>query len=138
MIALTRTSGPSLDAIARQIRLRHGPGVETRAARGAGAEVAAIERQAFAAQSTPEGRPWAPLRQPRPGGRILRRTGALRRGATAAIVWGDTVRLRVPAYGAFHLTGTSRMPARPWQPMIPLAPMIRLRIETAIRKAVER
>lgn len=138
MIALTRTSGPSLDAIARQIRLRHGPGVEMRAARGAGAEVAAIERAAFAAQSTPEGRPWAPLRTPRPGGRILRRTGALRRGTTTAIVWGDTVRLRVPAYGPFHLTGTSRMPARPWQPMIPLAPVVRLRIETAIRRAVER
>lgn len=138
MIALTRVAGPDLAAIARKIRLRHGPGVEMRAARGAGAEVQAIERQTFAAQSTPEGRPWAPLRTPRPGGRILRRTGALRRGATTAIVWGDTVRLRVPAYGAFHLTGTSRMPARPWQPMIPLAPMVRLRIETAIRRAVER
>lgn len=46
MIALTRTSGPSLDAIARQIRLRHGPGVELRAARAAGAEVQRIEVQA--------------------------------------------------------------------------------------------
>lgn len=138
MISLRRVSGPSIDDIARTIQRRHGAGVELRAARGAGAEVQRIEVQAFAAQATPEGRPWAPLRTPRPGGRILRRTGALRRGATTAIVWGDTVRLRVPAYGAFHLTGTSRMPARPWQPMIPLAPLVRLRIETAIRKAVER
>ena len=35
MIALTRVAGPDLAAVARQIRLRHGPGVEMRAARGA-------------------------------------------------------------------------------------------------------
>ena len=35
MIALTRIAGPDLVAIARQIRTRHGPGVEMRAARGA-------------------------------------------------------------------------------------------------------
>jgi hypothetical protein len=47
VIALTRVAGPDLAAIARKIRLHHGPGVEMRAARAAGAEVAAIERQAF-------------------------------------------------------------------------------------------
>jgi phage gpG-like protein len=137
MIGFRHTGGPDLATIARTILRRHGPGVDVRAAKAAGAEVAAIERQAFNAESTPEGRAWAPLKQPR-SGRILRRSGALRRGATVAIVWGNTVRLRVPSYGAFHLTGTSRMPARPWQPMTPFDPVISLRIETAMRRVVER
>jgi phage gpG-like protein len=137
VIGFRHVGGPDLAAIARQIQHRHGPGVDVRAAKAAGGEVAAIERQAFNSESTPEGRAWAPLKQPR-SGRILRRTGALRRGATVAIVWGNTVRLRVPAYAAFHNTGTSRMPARPWQPMTPLDPAIYLRIETAMRRVVER
>ena len=37
VIALTRVAGPDLAAVARQIRMRHGPGVEMRAARAAGA-----------------------------------------------------------------------------------------------------
>lgn len=137
MISLRRVSGPSIDDIARTIQRRHGAGVELRAARGAGAEVQRIEVQAFAAQATPEGVPWAPLKTPR-AGKILRRTGRLRRGATVAIVWGNQVRLRVPSYGVYHLTGTARMPARPWQPMTPLSPTIRLRIGAAIVAAVAR
>lgn len=137
MISLRLRAGPSLDDIARTIQRRHGPGVELRAARAAGAEVQRIEVQAFAAQATPEGVPWAPLKRPR-AGKILRRTGRLRRGATVAVTWGNQVRLRVPAYGVYHLTGTSRMPARPWQPMTPLSPTLRLRIGAAIVAAVVR
>ena len=116
MIALTRIAGPRSKPSPARSGMRHGPGVRMRAALRALRSPPSSGRPS--SQSTPEGRPWAPLRQPRPvvASRDARAPAA---GATTAIVWGDTVRLRVPTYGAFHLTGTWADARAPWQPMIP-------------------
>jgi phage gpG-like protein len=88
-----------------------------------GVLLTAAVKENFAAGHDPEGRPWAPLKNPRGrrrGGKVLRDTGLLmasfgsgghhveafdRRGG---LVWGSNL-----DRAAWHQHGTRRMPARP-------------------------
>jgi len=81
---------------------------------------AGLVRDGFARSKTPDGQRWAPLKRPRPGGRVLVKTGRLLAAApfyrvdrTGFVM--DAVD-RVTTYGGLHMTGTRTMPARPFYP----------------------
>lgn len=79
-------------------------------------------RRGFVESRAPDGRGWAPLKRPRPGGRTLVKTGRLSAAASLYIVDRDGfVFAGVPwaaSYGRFHQTGAPRgnLPARPFYP----------------------
>lgn len=134
--AIRHRSGPTIDQIVETVRRRHGPQAAQRAVGAVARELRAVIEQSFNTQATPEGVPWRPLKQPRPGRRILQRTGTLRRRAANVLLFGNTVRVQMPPYGALHISGTSRMPARPFVPGSPLDPALRVRFQQAIARAV--
>jgi len=68
----------------------------------------------FASSSAPDGAPWAPTVA---GNKPLIRTGALQAAAVRVIPAANGIRVHIPLkYAGYHLTGTSRMPARPYLP----------------------
>lgn len=81
-----------------------------------------LVRRGFAESKAPDGRRWAPLKRPRPGGPVLVKTGKL--SAAAALYTVDRsgfVFERVDAltkYGRFHQGGApgANLPARPFYP----------------------
>ncbi len=98
-------------------------------------ELGAIVRESFAGESSPAGAPWKPLRRPRPG-RILDKSGTLRRRATRVLLSGQRIEVQWPPYGGYHQEGTGRMPARPFAPTEPLPYAIRARFERAIEEVL--
>jgi len=81
-----------------------------------------LVRRGFSESRAPDGRAWAPLKHPRPGGPVLVKTGKL---AAAAALYtvdaGGFVFERVDAvtrYGRFHQRGAPRanLPDRPFYP----------------------
>lgn len=94
-------------------------------------EFGAIVRESFAGERSPAGEAWKPLRRPRPG-RILDKTGTLRRRATRILLSGQRIEVQWPPYGGYHQDGTGRMPARPFAPTEPLDPVTRARLERAV------
>lgn len=113
MITFTTTTGPTPDEVADHVDaiVANGPLLDAVARAGAELIVAG-----FSASRAPDGRPWAPLRAPRPGGGPLVRTGALRDLASRPEVDGDGVTWTSTRYGGFHQRGTRRLPARPFFP----------------------
>lgn len=102
-----------------------------------GAELAAVQRQAFAAQASPAGAPWKPLRKARPG-KILHRSGELERRATRPIFRGQVVEFSLPIYGPRQNFGYAPggTPARPFMATDPLPFATRQRIERAVTDTV--
>ncbi len=94
-------------------------------------ETGAVIRESFDAERSPAGEAWKPLRRPRPG-RILDKTGTLRRRATRILLSGQRIEVQWPPYGGYHQDGTGRMPARPFAPTEPLDPVTRARLERAV------
>ena len=80
-----------------------------------------LVRATFAESKAPSGQRWAPLKRPRPGGRVLVKTGKL--AAVAAMYSVDAsgfVFARVDTssafYGRYHQGGGFRLPRRPFYP----------------------
>lgn len=79
-----------------------------------------LVRDGFARAKAPDGQRWAPLKRPRPGGRVLVKTGKL--AAAAPVYTVDRTGFvmdavpRIAPYGRFHMTGTRTMVARPFLP----------------------
>lgn len=99
-------------------------------------ELGAIVRESFASESSPAGAAWKPLRRPRPG-RILERSGRLRRAATRVLFAGQRIVIDLPPYGTFHQDGTGRMPARPFLPDVDRDAGVRLRLEHALQEVLD-
>lgn len=110
-------------------------GSRTRKAVGAiGKELGAIGRECFEAQRSPEGVAWRSLKDARPRGRkALVLSTALRTAATSPRFFGLSVRFNMLAYGNHHQLGAPRahVPARPWLPSEPLAPVVERRLVAA-------
>ena len=95
----------------------------------------------FTYQSDPWGRKWKPLKpltiRRKGHGTILIDTGALKRGIRARVE-GERILIgivgRAKKYGHFHLTGTRKMPARPWAPVGKLPPRWEGDVKELIRK----
>lgn len=107
-----------------------------RALGAVGRELGAIVREAFAGERSPAGVAWKPLRRPRPG-RILERSGRLRKGATRVLFAGQRIVIDLPPYGAFHQDGTGRMPARPFLPDVDRDAGVRLRLERVLQEVLD-
>lgn len=107
-----------------------------RALGAVGRELGAIVRESFASESTPAGGTWKPLRRPRPG-RILERSGRLRKAATRVLFAGQRIVIDLPPYGPFHQDGTGRMPARPYLPDVDRDAGVRLRLERAMQEVLD-
>lgn len=81
-----------------------------------------LVRRGFVESRAPDGRAWAPLKHPRPGGPVLVKTGKLAAAAARYTVSADGfVFERVDAltkYGRFHQRGAprARLPDRPFYP----------------------
>ena len=68
----------------------------------------------FTSSSDPYGAPWAPTVA---GNKPLIKTGALHAAAVRVTPTATGIKVHIPlSYAGFHLTGTSRMPARPYLP----------------------
>lgn len=107
-----------------------------RALGAVGRELNAIVREAFDGERSPAGVAWKPLRRPRPG-RILERSGRLRRGATRVLFAGQRIVIDLPPHGAYHQDGTGRIPARPYLPDVDQDAGVRLRLERALTEALD-
>lgn len=107
-----------------------------RALGAVGRELGAIVRESFAGERSPAGVAWKPLRRPRPG-RILERSGRLRKGATRVLFAGQRIVIDLPPYGAYHQDGTGRMPARPFLPDVDRDAGIRLRLERVLTATLD-
>lgn len=103
----------SVDQLAQ--RLDAMPGAIQRAAVAAGRETIALIDESFSSETAPNGAPWAS--RVRNGGHpILTKTSRLRGSfRLIPIRRGFIVRTRVQ-YSSFHMSGTSRMVARPFMP----------------------
>lgn len=102
-----------IDDLAR--RLDAMPNAIQRAGVMAGRETISLIEESFSSETAPDGAPWAP--RVRNGGHpILTKTARLR-GSFRLIPLrrGFIVRTRVQ-YSSFHMSGTSRMVARPFMP----------------------
>lgn len=99
-------------------------------------ELGAIARESFAGESSPAGGAWKPLRRPRPG-RILERSGRLRRAATRVLFAGQRLVIDLPPYGTLHQDGTGRMPARPFLPDVDRDAGVRLRLERVMQEVLD-
>lgn len=113
-------SGPSFEAIERQLRAIADGTTRQRMVGALAREVRADINKAFNTQTAPSGAAWAPLKRPRPGGRTLVRSGALRRRAPVVLLAGSSIRIQMPPYGPYHQEGTRTIPARPFVPTDPL------------------
>lgn len=107
-----------------------------RALGAVGRELNAIVREAFDGERSPAGVAWKPLRRPRPG-RILERSGRLRRGATRVLFAGQRIVIDLPPHGAYHQDGTGRIPARPFLPDVDQDAGVRLRLERVLAASLD-
>jgi len=99
-------------------------------------ELQTIIGESFETRRSPQGAAWAPLKRPRPNGRILHRTGRLRREATRGRIEGtSTVTFTFPGYGGLHQLGASRLPARPFLPMPTLGRGVEQRLASVLVRA---
>lgn len=89
---------------------------------GLAVEGQGLIRRGFVESREPDGRRWAPLKRPRPGGPVLVKTGKLSAAAALYTVdAGGFLFERVDTltrYGRFHQGGAPRanLPARPFYP----------------------
>lgn len=87
-----------------------------------------LVRQTFAQSKAPDGRRWAPLKRPRPGGPVLVRRGRLAAAAPFYTVDRNGFVMsavdRIAPYGRFHQSGAPRanLPRRPFYPDEQLSP----------------
>ena len=107
-----------------------------RALGAVGRELGAVVREAFDGERSPGGIAWKPLRRPRPG-RILERSGRLRKGATRVLFAGQRIVIDLPSYGPFHQDGTGRMPARAFLPDVDRDAGVRLRLERVLAASLD-
>lgn len=120
-MTLTR-SGPSLDGLLEALDAWASGQVQHDVAVGLAVEGQGLIRRGFVESKEPDGRRWAPLKRPRPGGPVLVKTGKLSAAAALYTVdAGGFVFERVDAltkYGRFHQGGAPRgnLPARPFYP----------------------
>lgn len=120
-MTLTR-SGPALDGLLEALDAWASGEVQHDVAVALAVEGQRLVRRGFEQSKAPDGSTWAPLKRPRPGGRVLVKTGKL--SAAAALYTVDRsgfVFERVDAltrYGRFHQGGAPRanLPARPFYP----------------------
>lgn len=124
-MTLTR-SGPSLDGLLSALDAFADGTVAHDVAVALAQAGQGLVRRGFAESKAPDGRRWAPLKRPRPGGPVLVKTRRL--SAAAALYTVDRsgfVFERVDAltrYGRFHQGGApgAHLPARPFYPTDPL------------------
>lgn len=101
-------------------------------------EITAAQRAAFAAEASPNGVPWAPLKRPRPG-KKLHRSGELERRATRPIFRGQGFEYSLPIYGPRQLWGypAGNTPARPYMVLDPVAPALQQRFITSVNALLQ-
>jgi len=92
--------------------------------------------EGYDAARSPSGAAWAPIKRPRPGGRPLVRTRALRESATSPYVYPGGFTFVSTPWGSHHQFGAPRanIPARPYWPVDALP----LRWEQRMADAAER
>lgn len=129
-------SGRPFDELLKIVREAAEGRTYQRALGAVGRELGAIVREAFAGERSPAGVAWKPLRRPRPG-RILERSGRLRKGATRVLFAGQRIVIDLPPYGAYHQDGTGRMPARPFLPDVDRDAGVRLRLERVLTASLD-
>lgn len=129
-------SGQPFDELLGIVREAASGRTYQRALGAVGRELGAIVREAFAGERSPAGVAWKPLRRPRPG-RILERSGRLRKGATRVLFAGQRIVIDLPPYGAYHQDGTGRMPARPFLPDVDRDAGVRLRLERVLQEVLD-
>lgn len=135
MSRLPGETGAPLDALMELVREAAGGRITQRVVGALARETRAMVTASFASEQSPEGNAWKPLRRPRPG-RILDRTGRLRKAATRVLIAGQRIVIDAPVYGPFHQDGTRRMPARPFLPD-PNDPRTRERYQRAIEEVLQ-
>lgn len=113
-------SGTPLDVLLRSLSAMADGSAQHDVAVALAVDGQRLVRRGFSESRAPDGRAWAPLKHPRPGGPVLVKTGKL---AAAAALYtvdaGGFVFERVDAvtrYGRFHQRGTRRMVDRPFYP----------------------
>lgn len=129
-------SGRPFDELLKIVREAAEGRTYQRALGAVGRELGAIVREAFAGERSPAGDAWKPLRRPRPG-RILERSGRLRKAAGRVLFAGQRIVIDLPLYGAYHQDGTGRMPARPFLPDVDRDAGVRLRLERALTATLD-
>lgn len=115
-------SGTPLDVLLRSLSAMADGSAQHDVAVALAIEGQKLVRAGFVESRAPDGRAWAPLKHPRPGGPVLVKTGKL--AAAAALYTVDAsgfVFERVDAltkYGRFHQRGAprARLPDRPFYP----------------------
>lgn len=71
--------------------------------------------EAWSRERDPQtGKGWAPRKQPTGGWPILRKTGTMQDKVKIRPVAPGIFATKTTSYGPFHMSGTSRMVARPW------------------------
>jgi phage gpG-like protein len=133
-----QVSGPSFEAIERQLKGIADGRVRQRMVGALAREVRADINKAFNTQTAPSGAAWAPLKRPRIGGGILVRSGVLRRRAATVLLFGSSIRIQMPPYGPYHQEGTRTIPARPFVPTDPLPAATLARSTRAMLEAAAR
>lgn len=131
-------SGPSFEAIERQLKAIADGTTRQRMAGALAREVRADVNRAFDTQTAPDGAAWAPLKRPRVGGRTLHRTGTLRRRAATVLLFGSSIRVQLPPYGPFHQEGTRTIPRRAFVPTDPIPAATLARYTRAMLEAAAR
>jgi phage gpG-like protein len=92
--------------------------------------------ESWARERDPQtGNAWAPRKQPTGGWPILRKSGRMQDKVRIRPVAFGVFATVTTSYGPYHMTGTSRMPARPWLG-VPNKSMPQ--IETAVADAIFR
>lgn len=136
MSATVGESGRPFDELLGIVREAASGRTYQRALGAVARELGAIVRESFDGERSPAGVAWRSLRRPRPG-RILERSGRLRKSATRVLFAGQRLVIDLPPYGPYHQEGTGRMPARPFAPTEPLPYAIRARLERAIEEVLD-
>ncbi len=71
--------------------------------------------EAWSRERDPQtGQGWKPRKQPTGGWPILRKSGKMQDMVKIRAVGAGVFSTKTTSYGPFHMTGTSRMAARPW------------------------
>lgn len=133
-----QVSGPSFEAIERQLAAIADGRVRQRMVGALAREVRVDVNRAFDTESAPSGAAWAPLKRPRVGGRTLHRSGTLRRRATTVLIFGPSIRIQMPPYGPYHQEGTRTIPRRAFVPTDPLPAATLARYTRAMLEAAAR
>ena len=90
--------------------------------------------EAWGQQQDPQtGQPWTPRKAPTGPWPILRKTGKMQDKVRIRPVDVGIFATKTTSYGPYHMSGTSRMAARPWLG-VPLTSMPK--ITASVRKAV--